>query len=262
MTIKRAFLIVLAAILLPGLAWAQSESFATFTVSKDFSDNNEAIVNVHLSCFGGDTLDDDKPIWEGQNVVFNVEDFGPGTNCIVTEGDFPGYTTSYSEDCEVNDIESTNYDCEITNTLDPVIGTIYKNWEFEGEGGDSVDGDYKITVHCPAGSLVDPEWSNGYDYIDFHEYNNTDDTSFTFAIYPDWDGGSTCNADETVYDSSVESSNGCDDGQLHFEVDGGASCTITNTVFYEGIPTLSQYGMAILALLMLGVGFVGFRRFV
>jgi hypothetical protein len=33
-------------------------------------------------------------------------------------------------------------------------------------------------------------------------------------------------------------------------------------VFFEGIPTLSQYGMAIMALLMLGVGFVGFRRFV
>jgi hypothetical protein len=41
-----------------------------------------------------------------------------------------------------------------------------------------------------------------------------------------------------------------------------ASCTIYNTVFFEGIPTLSQYGMAILALLMLGAGFVGFRRWV
>ena len=40
------------------------------------------------------------------------------------------------------------------------------------------------------------------------------------------------------------------------------ACEIVNTVFFEGIPTLNQYGMAILALLMLGVGFVGFRRFV
>jgi len=31
-------------------------------------------------------------------------------------------------------------------------------------------------------------------------------------------------------------------------------------VFYEGIPTLSQYGMALMALLMLGMGMVGFRR--
>jgi len=40
-----------------------------------------------------------------------------------------------------------------------------------------------------------------------------------------------------------------------------ASCTFTNTVFFEGIPTLSQYGLAILVLLTLGVGLVGFRRF-
>ncbi len=35
----------------------------------------------------------------------------------------------------------------------------------------------------------------------------------------------------------------------------------TNTRIYEGIPTLSQYGLALMALLMLGVGLVGFRRF-
>jgi hypothetical protein len=39
-------------------------------------------------------------------------------------------------------------------------------------------------------------------------------------------------------------------------------CEIQATAFFEGIPTLSQYGMAIMALLMLGVGFFGFRRFV
>ena len=44
--------------------------------------------------------------------------------------------------------------------------------------------------------------------------------------------------------------------------DGGAACTMTASVFFEGIPTLSQYGLAIMALLMLGLGFVGFRRFV
>jgi hypothetical protein len=49
---------------------------------------------------------------------------------------------------------------------------------------------------------------------------------------------------------------------MRVSVGSGDSCTITNTVFFEGIPTLNQYGMAIMALLMLGMGFVGFRRFV
>ena len=40
------------------------------------------------------------------------------------------------------------------------------------------------------------------------------------------------------------------------------TCTVTNTsVFFEGIPTFSQFGRAILALLVLAVGLVGFRRF-
>ncbi len=43
---------------------------------------------------------------------------------------------------------------------------------------------------------------------------------------------------------------------------GVDECTFTNTAYFEGIPTLNQYGMAIMALLMLGVGFIGFRRFV
>ena len=44
------------------------------------------------------------------------------------------------------------------------------------------------------------------------------------------------------------------------------TCTITNDddlvdVIFEGIPTLNQYGLALLALLMLGIGVIGFRRF-
>jgi hypothetical protein len=41
----------------------------------------------------------------------------------------------------------------------------------------------------------------------------------------------------------------------------GAVCKFTNTVFFEGIPTLNRYSLALLALLMLGIGAVGFRRF-
>jgi len=62
-----------------------------------------------------------------------------------------------------------------------------------------------------------------------------------------------------VYDDAVEVDNGC--GDITVSHGEGDSCLITNTVFFEGIPTLNQYGMAILALLMLGVGLVSFRRF-
>jgi hypothetical protein len=42
----------------------------------------------------------------------------------------------------------------------------------------------------------------------------------------------------------------------------GGSCTIYNTLFFEGIPVLNRNGLAILVLLMLGAGMVGLRRFV
>ena len=63
-----------------------------------------------------------------------------------------------------------------------------------------------------------------------------------------------------MYDSAVESDDS-DCYGLEIDIAQGAECTIVNTVFFEGIPTLSQYGMAIMALLMLGLGFAGFRRF-
>ena len=69
-----------------------------------------------------------------------------------------------------------------------------------------------------------------------------------------------CSADETIFDDSVVSSNGC--GPRLIPAGATFSCTITNTVFFEGIPTLNRYGLALMALLMLAIGLLGFRRLV
>ena len=70
---------------------------------------------------------------------------------------------------------------------------------------------------------------------------------------------SSCWVDENIVDDAIEVINGC--MNISVSVGNPAECTITNTVFFEGIPTLNQYGLAIMALLMLGIGMVGFRRF-
>jgi hypothetical protein len=41
----------------------------------------------------------------------------------------------------------------------------------------------------------------------------------------------------------------------------GDECTIVNTVFFEGIPTLNRFGLVLMVLLMFGVGAIGLRRF-
>ena len=75
------------------------------------------------------------------------------------------------------------------------------------------------------------------------------------------EGSAECSASESILQSGVESSSsGC--GPVDLGPGGSHTCTFTNTVFFEGIPTLSQYGLAIMALLMLAVGYIGFRRFV
>ena len=65
---------------------------------------------------------------------------------------------------------------------------------------------------------------------------------------------------EMQLDSAAEGDDS-DCANLPIGIAEGNSCTIYNTVFFEGIPALNQYGMLLLALLMLGVGVVGFRRF-
>jgi hypothetical protein len=92
--------------------------------------------------------------------------------------------------------------------------------------------------------------------------NDSETVGGTIGYHPDPAGSTSCTADEDVIDSAVESDGGCSGNFPLTIADNTAECTITNTVFFEGIPTLSQYGLAIMALLMLGVGFVGFRRFV
>jgi hypothetical protein len=83
----------------------------------------------------------------------------------------------------------------------------------------------------------------------------------SFAIYGNWDDGTFCSVTEAVVESGVEAdSSDCQDIIVMPGED--AECTIVNTRLYEGIPTLNQYGLALLALLMLGVGFVAFRRMV
>ena len=64
---------------------------------------------------------------------------------------------------------------------------------------------------------------------------------------------------EEVKESEVETS-GCDESYPIAPGDADLGCTLTNTVFYEGIPALNDLGLAIMALLMLGVGLIGYRR--
>jgi len=162
---------------------------------------------------------------------------------------------------------TTDNTCDITNTPAAVPVVISKDWVISGAAADSVDTSASVHVHsyselsgnnCSYNEFGSPS-GEGDEYWSCLLYFEGEQTKTVWVI-PDWNG-SDVYIEENSVDSAVEADNGCDEMVTVYPT-MGSSCLITNTVFFEGIPTLNQYGLAILAVLMLGVGFVGFRRFV
>jgi hypothetical protein len=186
------------------------------------------------------------------------------------------------DDIQIDDVGG----CVIDHNVDPVEVAVTKSWEFSGAEADYTSLDVDIDVYCNA-RIKDYDYKSGSSYwrrdfsLDDSDYGDDQgegdlEATVTVWVYPNWYPTAAdpknqvytkCWATEDITDSSVETTNACGTSSSNAKVKvsvGGSdqSCTITNTVFFEGIPTLNQYGMAIMALLMLGVGFVGFRRFV
>ena len=275
MMFKRALLLMVAVLLLPGLAYAQTQNRATFQVYKDFTDDNPNPVNVHISCNTGLPLDQTKPITEGVPVEFVIENFDPNVlalNCDISETVPAGYEVSYeatddptgnagdfsSEDdgCFYVNVLGGSFTCNITNTPLPVDVEVCKEWVYSNSSDDDISDEFTVRLQCSA--VIEDGYEVG-DGIWRKSWNDSGDGCFTFTVHPEY-GGDSCTASEDVFDSAVESDDS-DCSGLEIDIAQGAECTIVNTVFFEGIPTLNQYGLALLALLMLGVGFVGFRRF-
>ena len=159
-------------------------------------------------------------------------------------------TGCFYEDIHPNDGGSQNY-CEITNTLQPSTLTVDKIWlDFEDHPS-FVLNDASVTVSC---SAVAPN-----EQSEFIWYLSGNDESQSFNIYPRWQGDTVCTVTENVWENGIISE-GCDGSFAFVPGSPAASCEMTNTFFAEGIPTLSEWGLIIMTLLMMGVGFVAMRR--
>jgi hypothetical protein len=263
---------------------------ATFSVSKEFTDgNNPAEVDVQLDCSSGLILDQVKSISEDQGVEFIAQSFDDGTlTCSISETDesAAGYEATYlatgpsavsSEGgCYFDEIfDGDENACHITNTPLPVEINVYKDWVFEGSNAPDINTFIVIEIGCsseiveincpvpgPASNntpFEGPAGKNGYPYYEIClGETGLNDVGFLARVKPDYPD-TECTVTEYVFDAAVEVNNGC--GTFNVSVGNGHDCTITNTVFFEGIPALSSRGLAILALLMMGAGFAGFRRF-
>ncbi len=267
-----------------------TETRANFTVTKDFTDDNKGgpenptEVDVTLDCFTGLPIMQTQTISQNRDVEFIVKDFeNLELDCIITEdtnaSELYGYTPTYiaggpnssstTSSCKFDSLASgSDYTCHIENDATPVNVNIEKLWVIDGDGGDFVDTNYSLTLfcdaeiengakHCHSGFGGGPVSFNS-NYESCYVFEGSTSRTFLARVTPEWPE-THCWVDERVYDSSVDVDNDCDN--LTISHGQGDNCRVTNSVFFEGIPSLSQYGMAILALLMLGVGMLGFRRF-
>jgi hypothetical protein len=171
--------------------------------------------------------------------------------------------------------------CEIWNTLQSVEVEVTKKWfdehpEFNNSFWARVKWEcvnareeYYDGRYLHDGGLIT---DYGHLYFKDDDFDEDNEAEESFWVFPNWDvenDPTVCEVRERIKDSSVESDDSdCEELKLYPGIvtlnkddePVGATCTIVNTRIYEGIPTLSQYGLALMALLMLGVGLVGFRR--
>jgi hypothetical protein len=257
----------------PPIVTTPPTSSANFSVIKTFEDGNLAEVEVSLDCNTGLILDQDKdisPWYSGElnnHVTFVLTDLGQtAASCTVSETDAPaGYRAEYTvlagvgtaddDGCHFEDVViGTNVLCGVTNRVDAVQVVIGKVWE-----GLNDDEELFAAISLVCTNVVPADAQN--QWFEIVSSDDGDQEAILATVKPRWDGSTSCQVYEQNYSSAVESS-GCESSFIVSVGQEDAGCTIVNTVFYEGIPTLNQYGMALLALLMLGMGFVGFRRFV
>lgn len=281
MNIKRAFLTAVALLMLPGFALAQTTvRFDTSLVLVPEGPYTQS-VTAELTCNTGNPLVQDFEIGPTteDKVVFVVDNFDleEFISCEITATGINGFfvadidtngTATPEGTCLWTDaagnlsLEADNY-CVFIMAPETFTYEIEKVWDF----ADDVDVSKAFSGSWTCyNAITGPDDSTpGTEYGYFNGYGDSTFTVTTLHPNP-WAESlaetTRCVASEGAYDSAVESDQGCQTS-VYFTVDDNeGGCTITNSVFFEGIPTLSQYGLAVMVLLMLGVGFVGFRRFV
>ena len=241
---------------------------AQFEVSKEFVDGNTLEgPTVRLSCNGGNELVQDFPLENGDSVTFNLHNFQPGeTDCSVTELPLGGYIPEYwdgvsssTTSCEFTDIVSQSYTCDITNRLSLVEWEVNKIWESTDEEA-GFEQQATLNVICENirnndGDLL-PQVTAEIGITPFI-------SQFYLIVQPNWTTPLTrCRIIESFENSAMDSDQGCA-SWLEVELgDEEISCTITNTVFFEGIPALGRNGLLLLILLMAGIAPFAIRRWV
>jgi hypothetical protein len=263
-----------------GCATVGSGQHAEFVVQSRFTDgNNITPVKLNIKCNTGSPLDQSLTVYPDDGafgkfeVKFIVDAFPDGAlDCEVWQDPPTGYSTEYdceaNTGCEVNQgvgpcqyedvrIGETNH-CLIQSIVDPVDLTVTKQWQYERDDP-SIDNIVRIDLNCinvTGGDGLYDSGSMSWNWL----FEGAIDQN-TASVQPAFDGSTQCWAEERALSSAIEVENGCAGPITINTGDEPHACTVTNTVFYEGIPTLGSLGLWIFSALMLLTGLLATRRF-
>lgn len=205
---------------------------ATITVNKDFLPNSAATVPVSLTCTSGSVVATPLIASEVQPAVFGVGGATSATTCTATETVPNGYTADQSGCIDV----PLNGSCTIVNTL--AGNTVTVNKDFLPDSLSSV----QVDLICDSGTVANTPLA-------------VSETTPGIFVVNGATAGVTCTATETVPVGYTADETDC------LSVPLGGSCTITNTqLAVVVIPTLSTWGLILLAMVLALAGFAVMRR--
>ena len=213
------------------LSFAGCAPPASITVNKDFQPNSVASVPVALSCSSGTVINTPLPASEAAPAVFTLGGADPGTTCTATETAPAGYTADMTN-CAIVPL---NGSCTIVNALNG--NTITVNKDFLPNSGATVS----VNLTCTQGTVaVTPLLASETAPAVFEVNGAT--------------GPVTCTATEAVPFGYLADQTDC------LSVPLGGSCTMVNSLASAQIPSLSGWGLTVLAALIGLLGFAAIRR--
>jgi len=261
-----------------GCDGASQDDTATFTVQKRYLDgNDETPVTLNIRCNTGLPLQQSATVVPNPGpfghfeVNFTVRSFADGAlDCEVWESAPTSYTPSY-ECFSTGDCAATGSECRFTgvsagqenlcairNTPDPVVVEVSKAWA-DSRDGLEIAHVAHVELQCINPYEGDGEWK---DDTMHWSWTFEDGTGIeTATIHPRFDGSTKCRVVETVSSSAIETLNSCLSWTPVLPGAGLLACSLTNTIFFEGIPALDPLGLAVAALLLLLTGLFAARRF-
>jgi hypothetical protein len=250
---------------------------ASFTVQKQYvDDNDQTPVTLNIRCQTGLPLEQSFEVlpnpgpFGALEVEFTVDSFVDGAlNCEVFETAPVSYTPSYecfsegdcaatASACSFTGVTGGQENlCVIRNYPDPVNVTVVSEWFYNND--EVAGGSVRVDLFCRG--LYDGDGHLAGDTMTWSWLLDSQSGPVSATVYPRFDGASECRTETSSPLSAVESISSCSEWTPVALGAGALTCTVTNTVFFEGIPALDPLALLLASLLLLTTGLFAARRF-